>query len=352
MIIPPPPRSPPSKPSTAENSPAHAAGAPQPCATGTAAAAAAAPGQQSSQPQAVPVQRGVQNGASPLTATAGQPANEGMISVAATSSTHPFAQPVLHSNSNGAAPNRMQATVGSSALTAALHTANGASGSQAVANGSGGRAPNTSATTAANGQPRQPQATAENTVQNLQHTGANGVVGTDRLNGQAHQGAVKHGSAAETSKAVQQGSAVAGSRHNTESQSGVGSSDREGDDLQSKGAAVVAIPESGRSSRASNAHTNVNTSPGSTEALAGPSSSSLGVSEEGVVGVREGCIACTAGERCVLHDMDALGELKAKLEWASREGKAVSVHVETAYEVFGEAVLQWMPLAWLGETIV
>jgi hypothetical protein len=113
----------------------------------------------------------------------------------------------------------------------------------------------------------------------------------------------------------------------------------------------VPVAGTSRSEQPSNAQTNVNTLPGDAGEQIGPSSSPE-ASEDARLGVAEGCIACAAGERCVFHDMDAFDEFKGKLEWASKEGQAVSVHIETAYEIFGEAVLQWMPLAGLGELII
>ena len=123
------------------------------------------------------------------------------------------------------------------------------------------------------------------------------------------------------------------------------SSDREGDDMQLQG--VAAAGSSGAATAAQG------DPGGGSGAMLGPSGARPAPSQKGVVAEQHtGCVRCTAGEPCVLHDVDALGELHAKLAWAAREGQEVSVHVETAYELFGEAVLSWMPLARLGGTIL
>jgi hypothetical protein len=209
----------------------------------------------------------------------------------------------------------------------------------------------------ANGQLRQPTSGAAtthavNAARSLQHTGVNGVIaigGAAQAAAQQHLAGTAQTEPSIAAKVVQQSPAGAGNIRPAVEQSDAGSSDREGGTRPQ-----VGVPAStSRSEQPSSAQTNVkvNALPGDAGEQKGRGGSPE-TSEEKRIQVSEGCIACAAGERCVMHDMDAFDELKDKLEWASKAGQAVSVHIETAYEIFGEAVLQWLPLAGLGEMIV
>lgn len=356
LIIPPP--------ATDQPTPTQATPAANPASGGphsSAPDAVAVTAQRCSKPHTAPAQQhSMHNSAAPLVAASRPPVNSGVLVAPATSNTHPFSQATASISTNGAVPINAPAPASTAAAPSAavdiangaVNIAHGAAAGHGAPNGAGGPAAPPGGTVAAGGQLRQLGA-AVHAVQSVQYTGVNGVVGTDRLNGQAQQRGAKQGDAAGASMEGLQPGTMAAEKA-TLSQSGIGSSDREGGSGQSKGAdAAVAGPSRTSNSRKAQPRGGVETTLGSTGA--GPVASQEGAvvgQDEGPVDVREGCVACTAGERCVLHDLDALGELNAKLAWAAREGQEVSVNVETAYELFGEAVLSWIPLARLGGTIL
>lgn len=306
MIIPPPPRSPPSKaPAT------------------SASVGGTGHGQLSGQAQQISQQNRVQNGATPLTAAAQSSAG-----AQDTQPPHPAGQqPVNHSGGNGTAAPMHAVAASSSAHSASGNTSNGANGNPLAVNGT----ETTALPKGVNGAPQD--SVSAGIAQNVQSTGVNGFVGADRTNGQAQPGSSK-------------GQPHAGPSQAAGDKKVVGFSDLEGDGVKSRDGVAGTVGTS-RSDKVSGAR--IHSSSGG---AAGRNGTTTAASELRAVGLKTGSVARTAGENCALHDTEVLKELQAKLTWAHKEGRAVSVHVETAYEVFGEAVLQWMPLPWLGDTHV